>query len=280
MPNRDEEEDWTIISGNQVDDVTTLSFSRLLVTPDFMNDVPIEEDKDMNIIWALGRADNLAYHRDRGQAVFNFIPVEETTQPSDASSSATSEPPTTPETSPTPPPTTPPSTATVTTTQQPTTTTEPPPGNGEIPLGTDLLKVTYIILGDTVMFTATAKRTGYIGFGFSNTTGMVQGDIFIGGVTETGEVYYGVNSEFEKNRIVLRILKKIFKFTKFQDYNSLSHVTPARDAQQDWVLMYGSEVGDVTTLVFSRLLNTGDFNDDIVIEVSYLSTQLRMFHAS
>lgn len=128
----------------------------------------------MNLIWALGATDDLVHHANRGPASYNLIsgqppPTTTTTTPTTTTlpPSSTGTPPTSP-------------------------TTESPPGNGEIPLGSDLLKVTYAILEQTVMFTAVSQTKGYIGFGFTNATGMIQGDIFVGGVLDTGDVYFGV----------------------------------------------------------------------------------------
>jgi hypothetical protein len=173
----------------------------------------------MVIIWALGPTDALAYHggteNNRGSTTFNLISNVNTPEPTQA---------TTPLTTP---------------------TTENPPGNGQIPLETDLLTVTYSILGDRIVFVAVAKTNGYIGLGFSTTGLMFPGDVCIGGVTMDGSTYFG-------------------------DYKTTAYGPPTLDIQQDWILIYGNQIENETTLIFSRLLNTGDIEDDIIIEVLFI----------
>lgn len=63
----------------------------------------------------------------------------------------------------------------------------------EIPLGTELLSISYVINEEIITFTASSEKMGYIGFGFSNKSGMTEADMFIGGVNDqSGELYSGV----------------------------------------------------------------------------------------
>ena len=47
--------------------------------------------------------------------------------------------------------------------------------------------------------------------------------------------------------------------------DSDNRVIPTPDDEQNWILVNGSQAGEFTTLEFSRLLDTGDANGDIVI---------------
>jgi hypothetical protein len=93
----------------------------------------------MDIIWALGSTDQVTYHGgNRGHTSYNLIAGQA------------------------PPPTTP-TTTTSTTTEDPGTDTETPPGEGEIPTGSPLIKITFSVVDDLITFTAVAKTTGYVG---------------------------------------------------------------------------------------------------------------------
>lgn len=168
----DAEQDWELLEAAETEFTTYLKFSRPLTTFD-ANDVNITNSL-MNIIWALGERDTLGYHGfSRSNIKFNLI--EGTNE------GVTPEPPPTPPTTTTRP----------TTTAQPTTTEAP--NFIEIPLGSDLLTATYIISENRITFVVTANTPGFIGFGFSNQTGMTDADMFIGGVNDTNqEIYFGV----------------------------------------------------------------------------------------
>jgi hypothetical protein len=62
-----------------------------------------------------------------------------------------------------------------------------------IPTATPDYNLSYNIEGNEITVEITAQTTGYIGFGFTNVSGMVQGDIFIGGVATNGTPYFGVS---------------------------------------------------------------------------------------
>ena len=57
-------------------------------------------------------------------------------------------------------------------------------------------------------------------------------------------------------------------FSHTQDRRTDANIRqePDIDAQQDWSLVSGSQIGGFTTLEFSRLLDTGDTAGDRVIE--------------
>lgn len=67
----------------------------------------------------------------------------------------------------------------------------------EIPTATDAYLLSYTLDEENsiVTFEVTAETKGFIGFGFSNISGMVQADIFIGGVNEDGTSYFGVSTK-------------------------------------------------------------------------------------
>jgi hypothetical protein len=96
------------------------------------------------------------------------------------------------------PPPTPPTTTTTTT---PTTSTKPvlpttghpTPGFVDIPIPSILYFASYLVENDTITVAVFATTTGYVGFGFTNDTGMVNSDMMIGGVNEDGSFYFGVS---------------------------------------------------------------------------------------
>lgn len=149
----DSQQDWDLISASQVEDETTIVFSRKLDTGD-STDLTIEP-REVQVIWAIGPEDQIDYHGfNRGQVSFNFMP-------------------------------------------QPVTT--PPTPSQEIPFESDLIQVFYEVLLEEgkVAFSARAKTTGFVGFGFSRGGGMVDADIFVGGFDgETGFSYFGVMREY------------------------------------------------------------------------------------
>lgn len=115
-----------------------------------------------------------------------------------------------------------------------------------IPLVTNVINVTYIIIEDTITFQVIGETRGFIGFGVNNGTGdsggMNSADIFIAWVNDDGSI--GSVDTF-----------------------SLEEDTPTNDTESNWNLISGEEAGGLTRLVFSRLLDTGDSESDIVIEV-------------
>lgn len=155
----------------------------------------------MGIIWALGSTDELLYHTSnptrRGQASYNLIAGQG-------------------------PPLTPPPT-TLLTTGDPGTTQAPTPG--EIPMGTNLIRVTFSLVESTITFTAVARTTGYVAFGFSNANGMADADIFIAGVGPNN-AYYLVLKNWVKSH------PKIYIKTRFN-----SRIASRADMPyQNWTL--------------------------------------------
>jgi len=75
----------------------------------------------------------------------------------------------------------------------------------DIPTATDDYLLSYALVNYDVVFNVTAKGKGYVGFGFSNSTGMTGADIFIGGVLDSGEPYFGVRSFSKTYCTVLRV---------------------------------------------------------------------------
>jgi len=65
-----------------------------------------------------------------------------------------------------------------------------------IPTATEDYNLNYFIEGNEITLNITGTGKGYIGFGFSNISGMVSADIFIGGVSDSGEPYFGVKFPF------------------------------------------------------------------------------------
>ncbi|MEQ1530256.1 MAG: DOMON domain-containing protein [Methylococcales bacterium] len=90
--------------------------------------------------------------------------------------------------------------------------------------------------GNTLNVTIEAATSGWVGIGFSKTATMDDTDFFIGGVSSNGYAY-GADSF----------------------YNPLNntHSAPLVDAAQN-VYFNATEANGVTTINFSRLLNTGD----------------------
>ncbi|KAH9500342.1 DBH-like monooxygenase protein 1 [Bulinus truncatus] len=86
-----------------------------------------------------------------------------------------------------------------------------------------------------IMFKTYVKTNGYIGFGISPNGAMAHSDVVIGWVKD-GKSY-------------------------FADRHAEGHFKPAVDASQDWFLVNASEVGEYTTLVFLRKLDTCDPED-------------------
>ncbi|KAH9500336.1 DBH-like monooxygenase protein 1 [Bulinus truncatus] len=86
-----------------------------------------------------------------------------------------------------------------------------------------------------IMFKSHVKTNGYIGFGISPNGAMAHSDVVIGWVKD-GKSY-------------------------FADRHAEGNFKPAVDASQDWFLVTASEVGECTTLVFLRKLDTCDPED-------------------
>ncbi|XP_059144068.1 DBH-like monooxygenase protein 1 [Physella acuta] len=86
-----------------------------------------------------------------------------------------------------------------------------------------------------IIFKTVVKTNGFIGFGISPNGGMSNADVVIGWVKD------GV--------------------PHFADRHAQGHVMPAVDTQQDWHLVEAVEVGETTSLVFIRELNTCDPQD-------------------
>jgi len=207
MPILDDEQNWELVSGVEEDGMTTLTVTRGLDTGD-IKDVQIT-NRSISFIWATGETDELLHHGvdNKGQVFHNFL----------IDLPSTTEPPST---------TTPP-----TTTQKPVTI---------IIIDTEVFFLSYTITQKDVTFDVFARTVGYVGFGFSNSSGMTNSDIFMGGVFPNGTTYSG-------------------------DYTSRSAGMPTLDQEQNWMLDFGVESAGTTTLKFSRELNTGD-PVDIVIE--------------
>jgi len=62
----------------------------------------------------------------------------------------------------------------------------------EIVIGNGEYVFDWTVEGDYITITATAATTGYIGFGLSPLGDMIGADLFIGGVDDEGNSYYGV----------------------------------------------------------------------------------------
>jgi hypothetical protein len=126
----------------------------------------------MNIIWAMGAIDAIVYHGfSRSNLRYNLI------SPTNGGEE--------PVPRPTPP----------TTTTKPVlpTTGHPTPGFVDIPIPSILYFASYLVENDTITVAVFATTTGYVGFGFTNDTGMVNSDMMIGGVNEDGSFYFGVS---------------------------------------------------------------------------------------
>lgn len=64
-----------------------------------------------------------------------------------------------------------------------------------VPTATNTYNLSFLVnvIEESVTFEIYGNTTGYIGFGFTNISGMVQADIFMGGVFENGTSYSGVH---------------------------------------------------------------------------------------
>lgn len=73
----------------------------------------------------------------------------------------------------------------------------------DIPTATNNYNLSYSIDTQTlsVTFEITGRTTGYIAFGFTNISGMVQADIFMGGVYQNGTSYFGVRTYLKTYKI-------------------------------------------------------------------------------
>ncbi|PFX12052.1 DBH-like monooxygenase protein 2-like, partial [Stylophora pistillata] len=93
---------------------------------------------------------------------------------------------------------------------------------------------------DTIHFTVEVRATGWIAFGVVTAapTGMMGYDVAI------GKVEGGIGS--------------------LEDRQTLGFQAPDRDARQDWMLTYSSEVNGMTKLKFYRKLNTNDEKDVVI----------------
>ncbi|RMX43739.1 hypothetical protein pdam_00006364 [Pocillopora damicornis] len=106
---------------------------------------------------------------------------------------------------------------------------------------------------ETFYFKVRAKATGWIGFGVSrllwpenetlrwNMYSMRHYDVLVGGVDDSGKKY-------------------------FKDFMTNGHVAPKEDGHADWNVSNIIESNGTTTMEFSRKKDTGDANDDNVIE--------------
>lgn len=95
-------------------------------------------------------------------------------------------------------------------------------------------------LTKSINFTATARTSGWVGFGFSESGSMNYADIIIGGVYDNKTSY-------------------------FTDRHSLRPGLPDVDLSQDWYLTWASESFGLTTLNFFRNFETGDTAGDFDI---------------
>jgi len=98
----------------------------------------------------------------------------------------------------------------------------------------------YTVCGGALLsMTVTANTTGWVGVGFSNDQLMANTDMVTGGVNADGTLY--LNDRFASNRSA-----------------------PTNDATQNAtpITQTSSESNGVTTLTFTRLLNTGDTTGD------------------
>ncbi|CAG7723518.1 unnamed protein product, partial [Allacma fusca] len=98
---------------------------------------------------------------------------------------------------------------------------------------------------DSITFTVQVETTGWIAFGISETAQTASSDVITGGVWKNGTTY-------------------------FTDCHFKYSALPLVDLVQDWILLYGSEANGITTLKFSRKLDTKDPGTDVVIRDKYL----------
>ena len=90
-----------------------------------------------------------------------------------------------------------------------------------------------------ITFETVVHTSGYVGFGISRHGGMFPADVVVGWV-EDGHVH-------------------------LEDMTTTSLRNLESDTKQDWHLISGTQAGGVTSLRFSRKLDTCDVRDDIAI---------------
>jgi len=91
-----------------------------------------------------------------------------------------------------------------------------------------------------ITFSTNVTTTGYVALGISPNGKMYPADVVVGGVKD-GRPY-------------------------FQDYHTTGHSPPVPDSHQDWTLLSADEVDDVTTMTFTRKLDTCDDEDMAIME--------------
>ncbi|KAG4077603.1 hypothetical protein HA402_003030 [Bradysia odoriphaga] len=117
-------------------------------------------------------------------------------------------------------------------------------GHTVIDLDPDFNVMFHMASDDTIEIQVIARTTGWVGFGFSNTHSFSNADMVIGGINDTNDEIY------------------------HQDYwSTSSDVVPTLDTIQNWQRFdtVCIQNGTHTTMYYSRLLNTGDANQDLII---------------
>jgi len=241
-PIQDASQDFELVSGSRENEVTTLTFTRSIITGD-SNDVTFQ-NFTQKVYWSYSDSDSFSdQHLDYGDAFLNLLEYDPIPVTSTPTTSAPTVGPTTGE------PTSPTGSKSPTTLQPTSTPVGPAPTlkhlgdinsfnhSGEARVS-DSFILQWRISDDTIDFKVDVGCTGWIGVGFSTGSKFhANSDSFVGYVDGNG-----------------------IAFSR-DGMSSSSQARPRDDASNDYVIVDSSETNGRTMLTFSRKLNTGDAND-------------------
>ncbi|CAL8072291.1 unnamed protein product [Orchesella dallaii] len=69
---------WNVTSGSQANGTTTLKITRSLDTGDNTEDIKIENNANMFVLWSIGASDNLEHHSEKGSKQLNLFTADDT----------------------------------------------------------------------------------------------------------------------------------------------------------------------------------------------------------
>jgi hypothetical protein len=77
MPEIDPQQDWKLISGSRNETHLTFEFARPLITGDSTNDLPIDPQNKINVIYAFGKVDpkdrsRVKYHGPKSRGSYEL----------------------------------------------------------------------------------------------------------------------------------------------------------------------------------------------------------------